>query len=317
MGCESYEGAIGSYLFVCPSTGEIHHKLYASHEQFPAALFQFLVHVESEGNRCHEIYCDTFSANISAEVEEVAALFTVKIVPVSAGTPQEVSFVETAHRVIAGRSRAMMLGAPHLPGWCWALADKHSVYVGRLLPQSTRGWKCSYYLNTLKAPDWRHMCVHVFGAPCLYSPMEGPVHKRADQTLEGFYVGIQHPMALVIRKSDMKLISVSKKKLVVHESCYVAPLSFTSDRLRLAIEQRDGQPAEQRDREQHKPSQVQSIKSMRSHSIPVPNTKAAKSMRPRTQLDASADAQLPSQGEGCVVPEHASNNHQSKGLKLY
>ncbi len=90
MGCESYEGAIGSYLFVCSSTGEIHHKLYASHEQFPAAMFQFLVHVESEGNRCHEIYCDTFSVNISAEIEEVAALFQVKIVPVSAGTPQEV-----------------------------------------------------------------------------------------------------------------------------------------------------------------------------------------------------------------------------------
>jgi hypothetical protein len=39
MGCESYEGAIGSYLFVCSRTGEIHHKLYASHQQFPAALF--------------------------------------------------------------------------------------------------------------------------------------------------------------------------------------------------------------------------------------------------------------------------------------
>ncbi len=88
----------------------------------------------------------------------------------------------------------------------------------------------------LKAPDWRHMFVHVFGAPCLYSPMEGPVHKRAAQTLEGFYVGVQHPMALVIGKSDMKLISVSKKKLVGHESCYVAPLSFSSDRLRTAIE---------------------------------------------------------------------------------
>ena len=83
MGCESYEGAIGSYLFVCSSTGEIHHKLYASHEQFPAALFQFLVHVEGERNRCHEIYCDTFSANISAEVEEVAALFMVKILYLS------------------------------------------------------------------------------------------------------------------------------------------------------------------------------------------------------------------------------------------
>jgi hypothetical protein len=218
MGSESYEGAIGSYLFVCSSTGEIHHKLYASHEQFPAALFQFLVHVEGEGNRCHEIYCDTFAANISNEVEEVAALFMVKVIPVSAGTPQEVSFVETANRVIAGRSRAMLLGAPHLPKWCWALADKHAVLVGRLLPQSTRGWKCSYYLNTKKAPDWRHMFIHVFGAPCAFSPMEGPVHKRAEQTIDGYYVGVQHPMASVLRKSDMKLISVSKKKVIVYES---------------------------------------------------------------------------------------------------
>jgi hypothetical protein len=123
MDCESYEGAIGSYLFVCSSTGEVHHKLYASHEQYPAALFQFLVHVEGEGNRCHEIYCDTFSVNISAEVEEVAALFQVKIIPVSSGTPQEVSFVESANRVIAARSRAMMLGATHLPKWVWALAN--------------------------------------------------------------------------------------------------------------------------------------------------------------------------------------------------
>jgi len=27
MGCESYEGAIGGYLFVCSSTGDMHHKL--------------------------------------------------------------------------------------------------------------------------------------------------------------------------------------------------------------------------------------------------------------------------------------------------
>jgi hypothetical protein len=112
-------------------------------------------------------------------------MFMVKIEPVSAGTPQEVSFVETAHRVVGARARAMLLGAPHLPGWCWALAEKYSVVVGRLFPQSTRNWKSSYYLNTLKAPDWRHMFIHVFGAPCMYSPMEGPIHKRADVTLEG------------------------------------------------------------------------------------------------------------------------------------
>jgi hypothetical protein len=308
MGCESYEGAIGSYLFVCSSTGEVHHKLYASHEQYPAALFQFLVHVEGEGNRCHEIYCDTFSANISAEVEEVAALFMVKIIPVSSGTPQEVSFVESANRVIAARSRAMMLGAPHLPKWCWALANGWAVYVGRLLPQSTRGWKCSYFLNTLKAPDWRHMFVHVFGAPCMYSPPEGPVHKRAAQTLEGFFVGVQHPMALVIRKSDMKLISVSKKKLVVYESMYTVPLSYSSAKLREKIDEIGVATHTDDEAENVRLSHVQSIKSVSAQNIPVPNTTAHESMRPPTTLDKSANTQSPSLGEGLVVPEHSSYN---------
>ena len=49
MGQPSYEGAIDGYLFKCPITGETHHKLYASHEQFAAAVFQFLTHVEGEG----------------------------------------------------------------------------------------------------------------------------------------------------------------------------------------------------------------------------------------------------------------------------
>jgi hypothetical protein len=187
LGCESYEGAIGGYLFVCPASGDKHHKLYSSHEQFPSALFQFLVHVESEGHRCREVYMDTYVVNISAEAEEVAAMFFCKLVPVSAGSPQEVAFVETGHRVIAARSRAMMLGAPHLPGWCWALADKYAVYTGRFLPQSTRDMKCSYYLNTGRVPDWRMLCLHVFGAPCQYAPMEGPIHKRAALTLDWIF----------------------------------------------------------------------------------------------------------------------------------
>ena len=72
LGGESYEGAAGDYLFVCPSTGEKHHKLYASNEQFPAALFQFLVHVESEGHHYREIYVDAYGVNISAEAKKVA-----------------------------------------------------------------------------------------------------------------------------------------------------------------------------------------------------------------------------------------------------
>jgi hypothetical protein len=54
--------------------------------------------------------------------------------------------------------------------------------------------------------------------------MEGPVHKRAALTEEGYFVGVQHPMALVLRKHDMKLLSVSTKKIKVYESAYCVPL---------------------------------------------------------------------------------------------
>ena len=123
-------------------------------------------------------------------------------------------------------------------------------------------------------------------------------------------------MALVIRESDMKLISVSKKKLVVYESCYTAPLSFSSDRLRLAIEQGLVEPTpkdqpnlagqEEQKTVSDKPRQVQSIKSMRDHITPRPNTTASSAMRSPTELDESAATQFPSLGEGVVVPEHAS-----------
>jgi hypothetical protein len=305
MGVESYEGAIGGYLFVCSSTGDLHHKLYASHEQFPAAMFQFLVHVEGEGNRCHELYCDTFAINLSAELEEICALFHVKLVPASAGTPQEVAFVETAHRVIAGRSRAMMIGAPHLPSWTWALADKQSVYVGRFLPQSTRDWKCAYHLNTGKIPDWDYLCIHVFGAPCCYAPMGGPVHKRGELTEEGFFVGVQHPMVMILRKRDMKLLSVSKKKFIAYESVYISPLSYSSAKLKTCLEERF-EDLDQSEIDDDKAKHVLSIKSVSSHTIPPPNTTAAKNFRPPTALDESADSQSPSQGEGYVVPEHLS-----------
>ncbi len=168
--------------------------------------------------------------------------------------------------------------------------------VGRLLPQSTRGWKCSYYLNTGKVPDWHHMFVHVFGAPCVFSPMEGPVHKRAAQTIDGYYVGVQHPTALVLRKSDIKLVSVSKKKVIVYESMYVAPLSYSSERLGVDIMARSIQREREPDGGKQWPKHVQSTKSVSAHSIPIPNTTAPLRMRAPTRFDESADTQSTSQG---------------------
>ena len=98
MGGESTEGAVGAYLFVCVSTGSTDQRLYASHKQFPIALHQFLTRVEAEHFTCHVIYVDTFSVNLSVEAEEVAALFKCVILPVSAGTPQEMAHAESMVR---------------------------------------------------------------------------------------------------------------------------------------------------------------------------------------------------------------------------
>jgi hypothetical protein len=113
-------------------------------------------------------------------------------------------------------------------------------------------------------------------------------------------------MALVLRKSDMKLISVSKKKVIVYESMYVAPLSYSSERLGADIMARSLQRDVEPEGGKQWPKHVQSTKSVSAHNIPTPNTNAYIGMRPPTRLDDSAATQSPSQGEGVIVPEHLS-----------
>ncbi len=50
--------------------------------------------------------------------------------------------------------------------------------------------------------------------------MEGAEHKRARKTEWGWFVGMQMPMCLVLRPEDEKIISVSRKKIIVHEEFY-------------------------------------------------------------------------------------------------
>ena len=75
------------------------------------------------------------SVNLSKEAEDVAAMFQTRIVPISAGTPQELAFAESGVRNLGKLSRSMMLNAPHLPRWSWGLADKYATYVHDVLPQ--------------------------------------------------------------------------------------------------------------------------------------------------------------------------------------
>ena len=135
MGGESYEGAVGGYVLVCPSSGTLRRKLYATALQFPAILYQFLCDVERQHFFCRELYVDTHSVNLSQEAEDVALMFKCRIYPISTGTPQGLAFAESGVRTLAKISRAMLLGAKHLPTWAWGLADGYATYVHDVLPQ--------------------------------------------------------------------------------------------------------------------------------------------------------------------------------------
>jgi hypothetical protein len=60
-----------------------------------------------------EIYVDTFIVNISKAAEDVAAMFKVRIIPLSSGTPQELAYAERAVQTLAQMSRALM-GEHHI-----------------------------------------------------------------------------------------------------------------------------------------------------------------------------------------------------------
>jgi len=129
-------------------------------------------------------------------------------------------------------------------------------------------------------------------------------------TVEGYFAGIQHPMAMVICKKDMKLVSASTKKLHVYEYMYCGPLVDKA----APITVNDFKHAEvQTEVNVHKgeqpvsktlPKAAQSIKSMRAHNIPTPLSTTPSVLRSPTSLDDSAMSQSPDPGEGLVLPEH-------------
>jgi hypothetical protein len=306
LGGESYEGAVGGYLFVCCSTGSCDQRFYSSHEQFPIALHQFLVRVEAEHYKVHVLYGDTFSVNLSEDVEEVCALFGCVVNPVSAGTPQEMAFAESMVRTIKRMSTAMMEGAPHLPSNSWALCDKYACYLHDFMPQATRNFHCPFYLRTGKMVNWKILSIHTMGAPLVYAPIDGPIHKRSAMNVEGHFMGIQWPAALVKRKSDDKVLSCSRQKIRVYESGYLAELNQRVDGETVVAapdlqevkeefigvdEKSDTKtiPSKTGEISKAKPevdkNMVQSIKGLREHRFVLPGQRP----KAETALDRSAD----------------------------
>ncbi len=313
LGSKSYGGAKGGIVFVCPISGSIIVKLYATMKEFPAILYQVLQQIESQGFVCREVLVDTFVVNLSEAAEEVAAMFKARIIPISAGTPQELAYAERAVRSIGEKSRAMLLGAPHLPNSMWGLADIHAGNVIDVLPQVERGNKSPYEFRHGKQPNVEHLYLKVFGCPCQYSPMEGPEHKRASKTEWGYYVGMQWPMCMVYNKDEKKVVSVSRKKIICHEGMYayfdpsqaeVPRALFTEiDPTQPISMTNDPEDVEEQNKDIDKqPEGVHSIKVLRQSQMNMSMNEALP--RPPEEMRADSASQPRNQGEN--VPEQES-----------
>jgi hypothetical protein len=137
-------------------------------KEFPAILYHFFQQIESQGFVCREVLVDTYVIDLSEAAEEVAAMFKARIIPISAGTPQELAYAKRAVRSIGEKSRAILLGAPHLPNSMWGMADIHAANVIDVLPQVERGNKSPYEIRHRRKPNVDHLFSKVFGCTCQY-----------------------------------------------------------------------------------------------------------------------------------------------------
>ncbi len=126
-------------------------------------------------------------------------------------------------------STAMLAGAPHLGKKFWALSDRNANFVLDFMPRFTRHNLSSFYMRTGRQVDLKQLGLKVFGAPCIFALIDGRIHKRAPISEEGYYLGYQRPAMLVLRKSDGKVISVSRQKVRVYESAYIGPLHLCQE----------------------------------------------------------------------------------------
>ena len=113
-----------------------------------------------------------------------------------------------------------MLGAQHLPKFVCGLSDFYAAHLHMTIPQPLRTWKSPYEFTTGRVPDLEVLFAKVFGCPCQYEPASEVEHKRSAKTEWGWFVGVQWPMVLILRPYDLKVISVSRRKVHCHEAIY-------------------------------------------------------------------------------------------------
>ena len=235
MGCKSYDGAIGGFIFVCARSNAWQKYLYSSEAQLPAILKRFFLWIELQKFKLRLLICDPKAVNISSDIEELCDENGVVLRPASTNTPEEIAMAEKAVGDLRRDSRAAMQSAPHLPDNMWGCADAWSVWVHYVTQSASNdGGLSPYQVCEGRKPHMRTMLLHVFGCPVAMKP---PSKKHKDSnyqlhltkdknkpvTIYGWFVGVLWPRVLALRKADKKIVAVSRKKVIWYEAIYCLP----------------------------------------------------------------------------------------------
>ena len=216
---KSYHGAVGGYVFVDAESDDISVKLYRNKAQFPSLLRSYLLSVMAIHYVVRVLVLDNASELVSEEVQDIAMEYGFVIRPASPYTPQGNSLAENAVGIVCTITRALMIGAPHLPANRWGLAVKQACIINHVLPKARNQGRSAYEVIRKIAPDLQRMYLKVFGAPVQYKS-ENRKDKIDERTIDGFYVGVDWPSVLVDDRRTRKILHRSVTKVRVYQGAY-------------------------------------------------------------------------------------------------
>merc|ERR1711865_192084 len=223
--CKSINGAVGGFVFCDDGSGGVIPKLYAKKSQFEFQLRVFFVELALNDRHCSLMIVDGSSSLINDRTQALAASFDCRMEVSSPGTPYENRYAERAVRKVLEISRAMMIGAPHLPQSMWGTAVLNTRWIIQVLPQSGKkyDYQSPYFIQYGRAPEMKRIPIKVFGAAVQWSELgegEKPKHKTDERTKDGAWVGLSKPSTLILEADGKRIRKIASARVRAHEGIY-------------------------------------------------------------------------------------------------
>ena len=177
MGVESYDGAVGGFVYVCMATGWIEVKLYSHENQYSPLTRRYFNWVQAMNfSRVRELVVDQKITMHDRRVEQLCSEHGATLTVISERTPQEIALAENAVGRVTRLARKLRLMAPHLPDLIWGLCVKYAAYLLRFVqysPGHEKGTGRTPFESAMgHTPDVTQDGYNIqpFGCPVSYKP---------------------------------------------------------------------------------------------------------------------------------------------------